>query len=665
MDERSQIEQELHRVLPAATPAQIRQLAEIFQSLITHTIPKAVAIQRLQPYKGLVSALEGSQLLTDAGELSIARGAQLGDLHVGNVAGRDSFVINEMHNEMHIVFNALPQSQARSGESPAGGEPRDPALTAGASSPQAADAAPRLLFALASPWGTKRDLLVQEIAAYGRLLGLETLPSAAQVEVVHFRTLDELRRKLREQPCAVLHLSGHATGHGLVIEDERGRKYILSQWELAEVLREYATPGAGLSCVILSACYNLSQGRARAMAAPYTIFLEAPVGDAAATPVLKDFYSTVLTGAGHVGDAFQAAQRAAEGRPELVARFLEQGAVSHGVQLMSSRPQLVFSEHTLRLRQVQALVGFAIDISNSMSKVFKGPAGEAVTRLEGFRLALERLVGAASQAVVENRAQGIQTSIQVFGYLFGLNEDARLGRIFDLLGLIGAVKVLIERYPDEVINRNSESEVQMIASKFMRELSPQSKQLTAPIELVAQLWGVSKPALARAERFKFLFGNTPIGETFDALIERFQAEMGRLNQRNLVPILFLLSDGVREGFDKEPDYIRRRAVKLKELGVVIVCCYITERPDVDRVLLNDVERTPQSDGARLLFDLASEARPEYRHAIERFLLHSGWRLSKDAKMFVEVNSPTMLEEFIRTILSPLELEDPDACLPIY
>jgi len=109
----------------------------------------------------------------------------------------------------------------------------------------------------------------------------------------HAATVHDLRQALLDDEFQIAHISGHGINQGLVLEDERGNEYLVPQKALAALFKVYRPP---LQCIILNACYSLSQGRVISLSVPFTIAMEGTIDDEAAIEFTRGFYDAIGAG---------------------------------------------------------------------------------------------------------------------------------------------------------------------------------------------------------------------------------------------------------------------------------------------------------------------------------------------------------------------------------
>jgi hypothetical protein len=226
--------------------------------------------------------------------------------------------------------------------------------------------------------------------------------------------------------------------------------------------------------------------------------------------------------------------------------------------------------------------------------------------------------------------------------------------------------------------------------------------LTFTFAELTRRWAKMRTGIGASNQL--LGGSTPMCECLRLVKKRFDRE------RALAPpdskyILFIVSDG--ESSDGDP---RAAARVIEESGVQIVSCFVTDSDRTDSKRLYSESAPGWNSGARAMFDIASRApegsaeldylekagwqiaEPEAKHesltpaeapestvdggglfaSIWRLLGRQGTRSAQapappptasrknrathQVKMFAQVNHSDHLEEFIKVILTPIQLE---------
>lgn len=502
--------------------------------------------------------------------------------------------------------------------------------------------------------------------------------------VCHAATIHDVRRALLDEKFHIVHISGHGTGSGLMLEDETGGEYVVPQKALGELFAAYCPP---LRCVILNACYSVTQGKLLSTGVPYTIAMEGAISDDAAIEFTRGFYDAIGAGK-RIAFAYQEGCRnvklASPGKL-FVSQLIRKG------EILDHSGNATQIDEPIHFRETRAIVGFAIDVSGSMEKNLQNNSDEKNSRLQSVRKSFERLVKQARDGIRDSKARHIQTSIDVFVYGFGFREMP----VCDILSLlkIGSqiitkqeIEELRRRYLDELQGKYSgysgtkelvqslglgslvnlgESISRSIGEEKIREriaLELRDRlnaglrtagETTLSIEDVAQLWESGTEVLSNAT--EVVLGNTPMVAVLERLAIRFENEL-RSRSKETVQILFILSDG--EPTDGNPLPI---AEKLKTQGVKIITCFVTDEDIAQPKTLFGEEEAHWNAGASLMYEMASNL--GNNSEIAKFLLRKGWTIQQNPKLFVQLNHSETLDEFVRVVLSPLESSENVQYLP--
>src|ERR1044072_2500492 len=151
----------------------------------------------------------------------------------------------------------------------------------------------KVLVVFANPRGTSQLNLGREDRVIREAIQLSRYRDNILVDIRHAATIHDLRRSLLDKDYSIVHISGHGTGSGLVLEDELGGKYIVPQSGLASLFGAYSKPNGALECVILNACYSITQGTLLTLNTPFTIAMEGAISDDAAIEFSRGFYDAV------------------------------------------------------------------------------------------------------------------------------------------------------------------------------------------------------------------------------------------------------------------------------------------------------------------------------------------------------------------------------------
>lgn len=515
-----------------------------------------------------------------------------------------------------------------------------------------------------------------------------------QITTCHAATVHDLRRALLDDSYHVVHISGHGTGAGLVLETETGAMQVIPREALSMLFSRYAPPVGELQCVLLNACYSMSSGRFAALSVPYTIAMEGAISDAAAIEFVRGFYDAAGAGRDYAAayDEGELARQLATPDHPFVAHLLRQGEAI-------TKDQVTMGAVAERVVSTSVLVGFAVDLSGSMRSSIRNDKAGATTRLKSFQNSLERLASDARTMVTQTQPghPHDSASIDVFIYGFGLRP---LGvQICDLLSLLKVVKgqdskaeieLLKARHTraveqeyaqsagqysglaalarqhgfgglvhnvEQSARRRAEDEVRQrvvmdVARSAMTRLAGVGNTTLSATDLV-ELWKDAESSFSDLE--EFIYGATPMRTAMEAIAKRFDHELhGR--RSTVEPLLFLISDG--DPTDGNP---LEAIAEIKNQGVTVVSCFVTDADLADPRTLYGTKQPSWTTGASTMFEAASLVTPDSE--MTKFLLRKGWSIHQSAKLFVQINHSDVLDEFIRVLLAPLQARQTDWQLP--
>ena len=97
---------------------------------------------------------------------------------------------------------------------------------------------------------------------------------------------------LKEKPY-ILHFSGHGTSDGLYLVDDAEAPVLASTEALGDI---FSVLGEGVACLVLNACYSVSQAEVLARFIPQVVATSAKVGDKAALRFSVGFYQAIGAG---------------------------------------------------------------------------------------------------------------------------------------------------------------------------------------------------------------------------------------------------------------------------------------------------------------------------------------------------------------------------------
>ncbi len=151
----------------------------------------------------------------------------------------------------------------------------------------------KVLLVFANPLGSERLRLEAEDRAIREAIRLSRYRDNILLTIHHAATIHDLRRALLDDDFQIVHLAGHGGTRGLILEDEAGRAHLVPQEALADLFRAYKDT---IRCVLLNACYSVTQGNLISPAVPYTIAIEGTLYDKTALEFARGFYDAIGAG---------------------------------------------------------------------------------------------------------------------------------------------------------------------------------------------------------------------------------------------------------------------------------------------------------------------------------------------------------------------------------
>ncbi len=543
----------------------------------------------------------------------------------------------------------------------------------------------KVLLVVANPISTTRLRLDTEIREIQQSLERGKIRDNISLVIRPAVTIIDFHRALLEETFQIIHISGHGTQNGLIFSNEQGGQYTVQAQTLADTLNELP-----ITCVLLNACYSIHQGELLT-SIPFSIAMEGPITDSVAIAFSGGFYDAVAAGRS-IDYAYHYATKRVKflvSHATQVPTLINKGKIISPSPGTNQNPRVAERSY---LRKGKFLVGFAIDLSGSMDQSIRNQTGIDTSRLRSLDQSLSDLMKHARESIRESQSRGIETSLDLFAYGFGL----RALPVCDLLSLYKAGRELITRerittyaesykreqlaklppytteaaeavksvglgelwaFGEDYVKRVGRDAV---LKRFLREMRPKvearAKEIgdtTLSFEEVAQLWESSEVTLNNVK--EFILGNTPIREVLAVIVGRFQHEL-QIRDQKTESILFLVSDGKFTDVDPLP-----LARKLHAMGVSIVSCFLSNQDTANpRELRNNAD--PQWGAeAKLMFEMASPMGdlPE----VHRYLLNNNWTINPNPKLFVQLNHSDVLREFVHVTLRILEESDAAHTLP--
>jgi len=148
----------------------------------------------------------------------------------------------------------------------------------------------KVLVVFANPRNTNPLRLGTEDRAIQQAIRRSRYRDNIELTKCHATTIHDVRQSLLDETFQIVHISGHGINNGLILEVDLGSEKIIPQKALAALFKVYSPP---LQCVILNACYSISQGKLISLGIPFTIAMEGSVDDEAAIEFSRGFYDAI------------------------------------------------------------------------------------------------------------------------------------------------------------------------------------------------------------------------------------------------------------------------------------------------------------------------------------------------------------------------------------
>ena len=473
-----------------------------------------------------------------------------------------------------------------------------------------------ILILSANPKGTEPLRLDEEVREIE-----EGLQRAGKRELFSIRTrkavrYQDIRRAILDYKPHIIHFCGHGTGEeGLAFEDERGEVKLVETKAIANLFKLFADE---VECVILNACYSIYQAREIAKHINYVVGMSQNIGDKAAIEFAVGFYDALGAGRGYEF-AYKLGCNSIETagiKEELTPQFLEK-----------NNPRLISYDNHARQRlnnehptvEAPLLVGILVDVSASMFYSANNLSNEKQNRFQDFQKAFDNLIATAEKKIQEKVDGRIEPLVKIFALGFGFNNPIAI-----------------------MLGDKGESVRNLLSLK-------DTSSLTVGIDKLIQNKKLHENNI---EDLAFsMFGDTPMREAFQEAEKILEKELKQYPYSK-PPILFVISDGMPS--DAKSSVIIEIAERLKNKGVLIISCYITNQDVTKPRHLYQATDEDWEDGAKLMFNCASKiplGSPYLSHFFE-----FKWEIEEDAHLFTQINQSEqseMLSEFIESVISSL------------
>jgi hypothetical protein len=150
----------------------------------------------------------------------------------------------------------------------------------------------KVLLVFAVPANLQRLSLGDEDRAIHEAWRLGRKRDSIEIKSLHAATIDDLRRALLDKPD-IVHIAGHGTPGGAMLNDEGGLSRILPLKAMEALFEDRNDE---IRSVVLNYCHSLPQGHLLARHVPYTIVIDGQLYDHTALEFARGFYDDICTG---------------------------------------------------------------------------------------------------------------------------------------------------------------------------------------------------------------------------------------------------------------------------------------------------------------------------------------------------------------------------------
>lgn len=159
----------------------------------------------------------------------------------------------------------------------------------------------KILFLAANPVDTDPLRLDEEIREVDEALRRAKLREKFVLEQKLAVRIRDLRRALLDINPDIVHFSGHGHTGGLLLESREGKAQVVENEALGGLFELFDDQ---VKCVVLNACYSVSQADAICQYIDYVIGMDQPLGDQAAIEFTIGFYDALCSGRSYA-DAYK------------------------------------------------------------------------------------------------------------------------------------------------------------------------------------------------------------------------------------------------------------------------------------------------------------------------------------------------------------------------
>ncbi|MEM2126101.1 MAG: CHAT domain-containing protein [Candidatus Methanosuratincola sp.] len=151
----------------------------------------------------------------------------------------------------------------------------------------------RILFVAANPISTTRLRLDEEVRGIRESLRKSSKGNMFELDQLWSVRWDDLRSHLLRHTPDILHIAGHGTEKGIVLEDEKGDAYVVSAETLNSLLTLFSDK---IRLVVINTTYSAGMCKALAQSVDFAIGSGGPLNDKTASKFSVALYEALADG---------------------------------------------------------------------------------------------------------------------------------------------------------------------------------------------------------------------------------------------------------------------------------------------------------------------------------------------------------------------------------
>lgn len=312
-----------------------------------------------------------------------------------------------------------------------------------------------------------------------------------------------------------------------------------------------------------------------------------------------------------------------EGR-ERILKLIQQ---SNSIELLSKTENTSFAHETNNLSEISEetplLIGCLCDFSiNVFDSIYNNS--------DIYKKLLSNLLTRAINSCTSKNHDKVLKKILLFCYGYGFDKsNHNINDFFSKLGLDNKVSFNQDRVRD----------------LFLDDKKPNLSPTPNIVELNDNIDKYKEVIIKYLP--DILGTNNSLYEGLVKVNDRFEKEFSRPLYQ--YPMLILLSTGKFN----DSSYIELEKVirSIKNLGVQVVCLYLTSDIVVEEYTLFEKEENNWTSEAKLLFRLSSSSKDssDFYQTISEMAIKNNWNVAKNHKFFFQINNSKILEDVVKLL----------------